>query len=228
MRFTSPTLLFVFLIAFALAIPAPDKYKHFKDPGCPALLASACIFTKYCNDHLKKGDLFTSHNGELKIRDAPEPENLDFNLTDALSPSLPLPFTTRELDVNWKRTPLSVHCGTLSCVVNREMSERLNLIAGVLYDLIVDYPYDGATGGKSRLFFFAAYFALNALKCSCSQVMNFSIETDSITIGIRYLCPDRRRGSRDTHRPGGNGLWRALFYISKPNACRMVPGRLFR
>ena len=141
MFFTSPTLLFVSLIAFVSAIPAPDEYKHFKDPGCPSVGASACLLLDYCNGHLKKGDLNTSRNGILKSRDAPEPDILNFNLTDAsISPSLPLPFTTRELDVNWKRTPLSAYCGLLSCIVNKEVSDRFTLVGGVFYDLIVDYP----------------------------------------------------------------------------------------
>ena len=166
MCFTSPTLLFVFLIAFVSAISAPDRYIHYKDPGCHGVGASSCFLLDYCNLHLKKGDLFTSRNGILKGRDAPESEILDFNLTDALiSPSLPLPSTTRELDVNWKRTnPLSVCCGTLSCVINDEVSDRFTLLGGVMYDVIFDYPYYGATGGKSRLFLFSAYFALNLLK----------------------------------------------------------------
>ena len=153
MRFTSPTLLSVFLITFVSAIPAPDKYKHFKDPGCPGIGARACIFVDYCNLHRKLGDLFTSRGGNLKSRDAPEPENLDFNLTDSLSPSLPLSFITRELNVNWKRAGAFVACGLLSSVNSKDISDRFGLIAGLFYDVVIDYPYDGATGGKSRLFF---------------------------------------------------------------------------
>ena len=153
MRFTSPAFLSVFLITFVLAIPAPDKYIHHYEPGCPVVGAKACLLTDYCQYHRDRGDLFTTRNGELKSRDAPETENSDLNLKDALSLSS---FTMRELAVKWKRTIIakSVQCGTLSCVANREMSEPFSgLIAGRLYDLIVDYPYNGATGGKSGLFF---------------------------------------------------------------------------
>lgn len=196
MRFTSPTLLFVvFLpnIPFVSAIPttSPDKNKHSKAPGCPALKSTAYIFTKYYNDHLKKGDLFTSRKGIplLKSRDSPEPENRNFNLTKyallSLSSDLPLPLPlTRkggeELGVKSKRTPPVVYCGTLSCIINREVSEPFGLIAGVYYDVIVDYPYVGATGGKKKkpppqtfFFFFilSFFFPFASLSppLSCSQ-----------------------------------------------------------
>lgn len=78
MCFISSTLLFVnFLlnIAFVPVIPttSSDKYKHFKAPGYPAFKSTACIFTKYCNNHLKKEDFFTNRKGIplLKSQDSP-------------------------------------------------------------------------------------------------------------------------------------------------------------
>ena len=154
MRFTSPTLLSVFFITFVSAIPAPDKYQHRYEPDCPVLRSTACLLVDWCQHHRDRGDLFTTPNNELKSRDVPETQYSDLNLTDALSP---LSFATRELDVNLKRANLakSVQCGTLSCVANREVSEMFaTLIPGQIYDVIIDYPYNGATGGKPWLLFF--------------------------------------------------------------------------
>ena len=151
MRFPSLTVISVLLITFVFAIPAPDKYIHYKDPSCSAVRSRACLLIPYCANHRKLGDLFTNR-GSLKSRGAPEPETLDLNLTDALSPSSPWFPTTRNSDIIWKRT-LSSPCGILSCYTDREVSEELSLVVGILYDLIIDYPYDGATGGKIQTFF---------------------------------------------------------------------------
>ena len=144
MRFTSLTLLSVFLITFVSAIPAADKYKHFSSPGCPTGPARSCHLLSYCQTHRDRGDIFTTR-GYLKSRDAPEPENLDLNLTNALSPSLPSFFTTRDV--------IRVQqCGLLSSVASREVSYRFrNLVIGMRYDLTIDYPYDGATKAWVRL-----------------------------------------------------------------------------
>lgn len=152
MRFTSLTLLSVVFITLVLAVPTPDKYNHFKNPGCPGVGTSSCLLLDYCNHHRKLGDLFTSRNGNFKSRDAPGLGNSDFNLTNPLSPSLPSFFKTRKLHIKWKRTSHSVECGVLSCIINNEVSDWFStLVAKVLYDLIIDYPYHGATRSKSRL-----------------------------------------------------------------------------
>ena len=161
MRFTSPTLLSVFVITFVSAIPAPDKYKHFKDPGCPSVGASSCLLVDYCNHHRKLGDLFTSRGPYLKRRDAHKPGILGFNLTDALSPSLPSSFTTRELDINRKRAGHSTQCGPLSNVIGNDISDQITtLVAGVLYDFIIDYR----DWRWIQTLLFPAYFALNLFK----------------------------------------------------------------
>ena len=47
-------------------------------------------------------------------------------------------------------------------------NEFTSLVAGVLFDLVIDYPYNGATGGKCRLSFFLpiwpSIFSIPALK----------------------------------------------------------------
>lgn len=128
MRFTSLTLFFVLLmmrsdlITFVSAILAPDEYIHFNDPGCPGVGAQPCRHYRECTYHRKRGDLFT-FNGALKSRDAPERENSDLNLRDALSPSLALNYTMRELGVNRKRSGRSTQCGVLSSITNNDVSD---------------------------------------------------------------------------------------------------------
>lgn len=149
MHFTSLTILSVLSITFVLAIPAPDKHTHFKDPVCPVIHSRPCLLIPYCDYHLKRGDLFTTR-GYLRSRgESPEPKNLDMNLTDALTPSSSSIFKTRKSDVIWKRARSSL-CGVLSCYTDRQVSDQyISLDPGMLYDVITDYPYSGATGGKS-------------------------------------------------------------------------------
>lgn len=114
MRFTSLALLSVFLITFVLASrPVPDPYSHFKDPGCHSPGAYSCLLVDYCKRHRKQKNLYQTPD-ELKSRNAPEPEILDFNLTDASSPSLPWSFTKREPNVKFKRQPISIQCGIVA------------------------------------------------------------------------------------------------------------------
>ena len=172
MRFTSLTALSVLLITFVLAIPAPDKYIHFKDPDCNAVNARACLLVPYCKNHRERGDLFTAR-GYLKSRGGPEPENLDLNLTDALSPSLPAFLPTKELGFIGRRAR-STQCGVLAA--NSDISDPVGtLVPKVLYDLILDYPYDGATGGKSSLFIFLP-------TSSSPNLLNLSPQTSRIIL----------------------------------------------
>lgn len=78
MRSSSRILLSVFLITFVSAIPAPDKYKHFKSSGYPNIGATACLLVPYCKYHIERGDFFSAKY--LNRRDGPESEkeNLDF------------------------------------------------------------------------------------------------------------------------------------------------------
>lgn len=146
-------LLSVLLITLVSAIPAaaPDKYIHFNaPPGCPNTRAISCLRLRYCKEHRDRGDLFTTKY--LSRRDdVPELENLDFSLTDgASSSSSTTTTTTRGYNLFSKRWVL-YHCGILSTPSSRDASIPINdLVAGALYDFIVDYPYDGATGGKKK------------------------------------------------------------------------------
>ena len=78
-------------------------------------------------------------------------------------------FPEQESLISFSKRALVIQCGVLSCVINHEVSNRFKkLVAGVHYDLVTDYPYKGATGGKSRLFLFQPtwswLFSTSALK----------------------------------------------------------------
>lgn len=142
MRFSGQIIFFVFPNILVLAIP--DRYIHFSDPGCPQLGTGDCNDVPYCQHHREQGDLFTNPSTYLESRNVPEPENPELNLTD---------ITPRLLDVNSKRELIaqSVQCGTLSDANQREASDQFtSLSTKVTYDLIIDYPYNDATGGKSN------------------------------------------------------------------------------
>lgn len=140
MPFISLTVISVLLIALVLATLAPDKFIHFKDPGCTVVRSRSCRLVPYCENHRQRGDIFTP-GGYFKSRGASEPENSDSYLTDTLLPSLPSVITTRIFDVIRKRAGSSL-CGVLSCVNERQVSDHsIRLVAGVFYDLVIDYPY---------------------------------------------------------------------------------------
>lgn len=231
MRSTSLALLSIFLITFVLAIPAPDKYVHFQaPPRCPNNCAVSCLRVPYCKIHRDKGDLFSANS--LNPRDAPKSENLDVNLTDALTPSLPSSFTTRGLNVLSKRMVV-IQCGVLSCPLNQEVSLRFtNLVAGIVYDLITDYPYNGATGGKET-FPFPAYFALNLfnLRPQTSRIMLLVIPTltniphpPTGIIGIysRVIVNGAARVIRVAHAHTGYGGLRFSFRAPQNSAWSRV------
>lgn len=133
----------VFNFIFVSAIPAADDFIHYNDPGCPLVNASSCNDFPWCKRHRHDPDLFDERVGFLNPRDIPEPEDPDLDLK-----------VTREHDVNRKRannshyTRHSVQCGTLASVTNDVSAQFQILRPWRLYDLIVDYPYDGATGGN--------------------------------------------------------------------------------
>lgn len=228
--------LFFIIITFVSAIPAPDNYIHFKPPAAQTL-AQAHAFISGCADIIANADLFSEQH--FKSRDAPPgPEKLDFNLTDASSPpSLPsflttTTTTTRELDVLSKRT-MGVKCGVLSSNPHRDVSSLFtDFVAGALYDLIIDYPYNGATGGKSRLVPFSCPtfppkpFQSPALKNSRTVTVLLPVIPPPLTNHSpsthrkdRHLLRDRhcRRSSHSTRGLGLHGLWRGPFEISSPS-----------
>lgn len=149
----SRSVLFIPFFLSISAIPVPDDYVHFSDPGCPAISTLSCNEVDYCQRHQAKGDLLTAKI--IKRRDdILETKIMDLNPEDVSLSSI---VTTREPNISWKRRdrlnqPHTVVCGLLSAATRQVASEKFfNLYAGTIYDLVVDYPYDGATGGKFGL-----------------------------------------------------------------------------
>lgn len=156
------TLSLVFLSIFVSA--AAKKFIHFFDPFCSLLAAGDCNDIYYCQDHRDKGDLFTTSDRIVGKRD--------------LSSSST--FITKPLNVNEKRSlwVKPTQCGALSGFNQREFSNQFtNLVPLVEYDLITDYPYDGATGGKIQIFSF---------------LLSISLVKPDLTVSFSHYRNDRR------------------------------------
>lgn len=113
---------------------AADDYFHYNDPDCPLLSAGDCSDLPYCQKHRSIGNLFTSRSGILKVRDFESPSE----------------FTTQQSNIPKKRSIKSIHCGVLSEETQSQVSSHIiNLIPGSCYDIVTDYPYNGAEGGDN-------------------------------------------------------------------------------
>ena len=127
-------ILFFFFYIFVSATPVPDIWTHYVDPTCRPIAAISCSFVVWCQYYRDKKNIFTKPGGSLVGRDISN-EREGF-LSERDDPESGLKNTTREFDVNWKRSPFprSVLCGYLSFKPESDLSNRFDLVAEVLYD----------------------------------------------------------------------------------------------